>query len=271
MPLQIDNREAESRFRARNARFFEGSSALEDAIAAVFERQFSSTDTAEVTIFFLGQRCVDDFREVALLAANGYGWGATAHVRGMYERAVVAAFLKQNPTASLDFMDFDLVRRWRTAQAIKRTFDIDAEDEAKLSQLKSAFEEVRSRFEVIDCERCETRRINHTWHKLDFVSMASKVGKLGTAIVPAYYMPLAQAHGTFASAVYRLGESDGFFSPSVEMNDAEADRSFKYAHLILLNVLTVQNEYFKLEAAKDPLGRAYEHYLYAQLSRAGSK
>jgi hypothetical protein len=260
MSLQIDSREAESRFRARNERFFADSTALEDAIAAVFDREFSSSDTAEVMIFFLGQRCVDDFREVALLAANGYGWGATAHVRGMYERAVVAAFLKQEPVASRDFVDFDLVRRWKTAQAIQKTFGINAEDEAKLAQLKKDFEEVRSRFEVKDCAKCETTRLNHTWHKLNFVAMASKVGTLGTAIVPAYYMPLAQAHGTFASAVYRLGESDGFFSQDPELNDAEADRSFKYAHLILLNVLTVQHEFFKLAQATESLGRAYDHY-----------
>lgn len=266
MSFKIGSTDAEARFRERNSRFFEGSDVLERAIAGVFDREFTSDDTAQIMIFFIGHRCAEDFREVGLLAANGHGWGATAHLRGMYERAVVASFLKQDPAASIDFVDYDLVRRWKAAQAIKRTFNIDAEDENKLRDLESEFNEVRSRFEVTDCEKCGTKRLNHTWHKLDFVSMAGKTGKLGSLMVPAYYMPLAQAHGTAASVAYRVGEVDEAFAIDEKSSDTEADRSFQFSHLIMLNVLTIQQEFFELQELSEPLGQAYDHYKQAWLS-----
>jgi hypothetical protein len=40
-------------------------------------------------------------------------------------------------------------------------------------------------------------RLNQTWNKLDFVSMAKTTGDLGDLIIPGYYLPLRHAHPTF--------------------------------------------------------------------------
>lgn len=254
MAFEIGSTPAQFDFVKRHSRFFDGSDAFEDAISAAFDSEFTTRDTAEAMIFVIGLRCAEDFREIAVLAGNGHGWGATAHLRGMYERAVVGAFIRRNPAASLDFVDYDFVRRKRTSEAIKRTFNIDAEDQQKIAQLNIDFERVRGRFEAM-----------HKWHKLDFVAMAGTLGKLGTLIVPCYYMPLAQAHATFASATYRLGIVNGSFVPDENLAKAEADRSFQFAHLLMLNVLTEQHEAFKSERLGEFLGKAYEHYKRAWL------
>ena len=248
-------------FTLRHRSFFEGSDVLQSAIDAAFERELTSSDNADMVVFFLGSRCEEDFREIALLAANGHGWGATSHLRGMYERAVVSAYIHEHAEDVDRFIDFDLVRRWRAAQKIKETFNVDAEGEAQLRTLKQAYDTIVDHFRVTDCAKCGTKRINHTWHSLNFVEMARAVGQLGRMIVPAYYMPLAQAHGTLASAIYRLAEhGDGSFFVDPAASRAEAIRSLKYAHLIMLGVLTVQYERFSIPELEGSLGQAWNHY-----------
>lgn len=259
--FQIGSTTAVAAFQEQRAAFFDGADVLKMALAAAFDREFATSDNAAAMVFFLGARCGEDFREVALLAANGHGWGATAHLRGMYERAVTCAYLRHHPDEVDAFVEYDLVRRWRVSQKIKETFNIDAEDEAKLQQLKQDYEAVVDHFRVDLCKKCKTTRMNHSWTKLDFVSMAGKVGALGNVVVPGYYMPSAQAHATVASAIYRISEhDDGTFFTDAATSEQEAHRSFQIAHLIILGVLTIQHEYFHLTSLDETLGHAWNHY-----------
>lgn len=258
--FRIGSPDSEARFRLRCHGFFETSDVLERALGLAFDREFHTDDNAAAMIFFIGNRCEEDFREIGLLAVNGHGWGATAHLRGMYERAVAAAYLHDHPEEADAFIDFDLIRRWRAAQQIKETFDIDAEDEASLAKLKTEYDTVVDHFRVTDCSKCRTKRINTAWHKPHFVALAGMVGPLGRLIVPAYYLPLAQAHGTFASAAYRLAEDDGAFFVDPVASENEAVRSFQTAHLIMLGVLTVQNDHFPLPELDEALGHAWQQY-----------
>ncbi len=259
--FRLGSRDSEERFRKRCRGFFEGSAILERALELAFKREFETSDNATAIIYFIGSRCEEDFREIGLLAANGHGWGATSHLRGMYERAVAAAYLTTHPAEVDAFWEFDFVRRWRAAQKIKETFNINAEDEARLAELKTKYDAVVDQFRVSACPKCHTTRINGAWHKLHFVALAGTVGQLGRLIVPAYYMPLAQAHGTFASTAYRFAENrDGSFFIDQAASEDEAARSFRFAHLIMLTVLMIQNERFEVPELAEALENAWEHY-----------
>lgn len=262
--FKIGSPEAVEAFRVVQRTFFDGAEALETALSAIMEREFASTDSAAAMIFFLGRRCAEDFREVALLAANGKGWGATAHLRGLYERAVVCTYLANHPEEVDAFVEYDLVRRRRVSQKIKETLDIDAEDEAKLRDLEEEYAQVVDHFRIHACKKCDKTRINHSWTQLDFVTMAAGVGSLGRVIVPGYYMPSAQAHATAASAIYRLSERpDGTLFVDPEANAQEARRSFQFAHLIILGVLTTQHEFFRLTDLDYVMNEAWKHYRLA--------
>lgn len=258
--FEIGSPESVAAFRRRNEEFFHGVDVLYDCLEIAFRRPFDTEDKAAAVIFYIGNRCEDDFQEIMLLAANGFGWGATAHLRGMYERAVIASYLLEHPTEVNDFIDFDFVQRWKAAQAIKRALNIDAEKDEEFAKLKEDFDSVRERFLVPDCDKCGTTRLNHTWSKLDFVSMAGKVS-LKDLIVPAYYIPLSQGHGTFASAGARLSQSEnGALFVDTTIGMAEADRSFQLAHLLLIGIISIQHQYFKLDQLKECLDKAMEHY-----------
>lgn len=262
--IEIGSPSAVALFRARHAAFFEGSAALDRAITLAFHRAFKADEPIATVIFFLGSRCADDFKEILLLAANDQGWGATAHVRGMFERCVTAAYLHENPEHVDDFVAYDIVRRWKVAQSIEKVFELSPEDQEKKDELKREFEGVRDRFIVTACPTCETKRLNHTWSKLDLVSMAGKIKKMdqmGNMVSAAYYLPLAQAHSTLASIIQRVGEvGNDYFAVDETLARGEADRSFQLAHLLLLNALTVQHEHFGLPELTRPIDEAFQHF-----------
>jgi hypothetical protein len=191
--------------------------------------------------------------EILLLCANGYGIGAMKLLRGLYERAVTAHYLHQNPDSSQDFWDFHMVAMHKELMAIEKTFGRKAVRQQNVDFIKAHFEKVRDRFVVPVCEKCGTTRLNHTWSKLDFVSMARKSGDLGDLIVPAYYEPLKQAHSTTASIISRLERKDDVVSFRCGAQRKEADMVLMTAHCAILNVLELQKEHFSLNALAEPL------------------
>jgi hypothetical protein len=262
--IEIGSPSSVALFRSHHAPFFEGSAALDRAMTLAFDRAFKADDPLATVIFFLGSRCADDFREILVLASNGHGWGATAHVRGMFERCVTAAYLHENPDAVQDFISYDFIRRWKVAQAIEKVFDLSPEDKEKRDQLKAEVDEVKDRFMITACEKCGTKRLNHTWTKLDVVSMAGKIKKMkkmADLVSAAYYLPLAQAHSTLASIIQRTGEvGEGYFAVDETLARGESDRSFQLAHLLVLNALTVQKEHFGLPELVTPIDEAFAHF-----------
>ena len=96
-------------------------------------------------------------------------------------------------------------------------------------------------------------RLNHTWNKLDFVSMAKTTGELGDLIIPGYYLPLRHAHPTVGGFAERLEIVNGTMSLKSESQTDIADRSLMTAHNCILFMLTIQNDHFKLGALEEPL------------------
>lgn len=250
-------------FAARQERFFEHFERLRTALEIAFVRDVEGP-LASRLIFYLGWRSLDDFWEILLLAANGHGLGATAHLRGMFERVVTAAYLHVEPLTAQDFVDYEYVRRYKISRALQETFSINPEDQERFAELEKEYQRVRERFIVRDCAQCGSTRVNHTWSQLDVVSMAAKVsatmGRLKDSLVPAYYLPLTQAHSTFGSITPRLKLVNGRLAFEEGPLREAADRSFQYAHLLLLNMLNTQFVHFAYEPLDGALKGAFEGY-----------
>jgi hypothetical protein len=93
-------------------------------------------------------------------------------------------------------------------------------------------------------------RLNHAWSKLDFVSMAKKVGALGTLIVPGYYLPLRHAHPTLGALTERVEMSSEKMEFKSEHQPEMADQALMTAHNCVLVALEVQEDRFKVEGLK---------------------
>ncbi len=237
----IGGLEEQTQFIKRHQTFLNKFPNLQKALDAVFVRQFSGSDLSDRIIFSLGRLCVEDFMEILVLAGNGYGIGALKILRGMYEKAVTAWYLHANPEETEKFMDFYWVSQQKLARAVVDTFGERVLPKDKLEETEKMYRSVRDKFMVTDCERCGTKKLNYAWSKLDFVSMARRVGSIGQFIVPAYYVPTQQAHTTMRAILSRLeeGEDNGIvFGGHAQRKDA--DDALRLGHLFILSVLDLQ-------------------------------
>lgn len=199
--------------------------------------------------------------EILLLGANGYGVGALKILRGMYEKAVTAYYLHDHPEETENFVDFFWMTQHKLAQAIQETFGKEALASVPLEEVEMNYKEVRDRFMVTDCEKCGTQRLNYTWSKLDFVSMARAAGSIGKLIVPGYYIPMRETHSTPQAILSRLAESEtgGLeFLPGAQRD--KADDALIMAHNLVLHVLGLQKDHFNLEVLGEPLRKCLEDF-----------
>lgn len=122
-----------------------------------------------------------------------------------------------------------------------------------LEKNREEFDRVKDKFMVTDCEKCETKHLNHTWSKLDFVSMANTT-PLKKWLVPAYYIPMYHTHSTPTAIYARLQPNGIGFNPDSQPDEATV--ALRYAHEIILYVLRAQNEHFKMQALGEALDTA---------------
>lgn len=201
-------------------------------------------EPADRTIYFLARTCAEDFQEILLLCGNGYGIGAEKLLRGMYERAVTAAYLHEHPEEAQNFLDYEKVSQHKMLKIVEDSLSTDVFRLEQKEKIERNFQEVKERFMITDCKICKTQRLNHTWSKLDFVSMARESGELWKLIVPAYYWGLREGHSTVGSIFSRLDAGAAIADQGLvfggESQPERADHALLTAHHILLIVLGLQ-------------------------------
>jgi hypothetical protein len=248
-------------FKVRHALFLERFHSVEVALKLAFDRTLSGSEPLDKVIFFSGCLCAEEFSEILLLCGNGYGVAALRLVRGMYERAVTARYLSQHPEEIDDFFEFHWVSQHRLMKAIEETFGSDLLGKEKTEEVKESFRRVKGQFTVTDCADCKTTRINHTWSKLDFVSMARKTGELGKLIVPAYYLPTKEAHSTIGAILSRLDQEGHGIVFDGGPQRKRADEALIFAHNLILNTLELQRDHFKLATLEQPIETCFQDFM----------
>jgi hypothetical protein len=239
-------------FSERSQKFLQLFPNLLKAMDIAFVRQQAGPNI-DVVILGLGRLCLEEFMEILLLCGHGYGIAATRIIRGMYERAVTAEYLHDNPDQVEAFINYHHVSGYKLFKQIQRTMGNDVLSPEQTKQIEENYQKYKSQFEVTDCKKCGTTRINHTWNKLDFVTMAGKTS-LGQLIVPDYYLPTREIHSTIGALFSRFEIDDGgglVFKEAAQRD--EADKALMAAHFLILSVLELQKNHFNLESLEEPL------------------
>jgi uncharacterized protein DUF5677 len=232
-------------FEKRNALFFERFPRLQESMEHTFGL-LQLSEPIDKFVFMYGRVCLEDFYEILLCSANGHGQAAQKLLRGLYERVVTLEYLHEHPAELADFYDFHRLSQRKLKIACENTMGKDTFTEEMASDIEAEFEAIKDRFMVTDCAACGTKKLNHTWSKLDFVAMANKTS-LGKLIVLGYYLPLRQAHATVASMFSRLvATDDGGLTFEQTAQRHPADNALRVAHNVILNVMRVENERFQI-------------------------
>lgn len=215
----------------------------------VFLRTMETTNPADRVIYFLGRIAMEDFMEIALLCGNGYGVGALKILRGLYERAVTAAYLAKYPDEVDSFLDYHQVHMGKLINHAAELFDLRRLfSEDKLAEIRERYEEAKQHFQEPLCKKCGTTRTQFSWSKLDVGTMAKKADEyLAKLYLDCYFLPTLQTHATFhaLSAQARHSEAGGLTYDDNAQREA-VDGAFRGAHLTMLLALGTQNRYFNL-------------------------
>lgn len=247
-------------FQRRNGRFLARLPNLKRALDVAFIRTFSSDGPEGRTVFTMGRLCSEEFFEITLLAANGYGYGALKLLRSLFERAVTMAYLCDHPSEVDAFLNYYAISQRKMIRAITDSFGPDAIPQQALEEVEQAYANVKGRY-LVACPECGATRVNHTWTKLDVVSMAKKT-IFAPLVVMGYYDPMSHSHSTVHALLTRIEETnDGAMGFNPDLQPQKADEALMTAHNIILGVLEMQKRFFGLHDLKESLDACGQDFM----------
>jgi hypothetical protein len=244
-----------SDFDRRNPKFAHRLGNLVHAIQLAFTT-LTLEEPVDKVLFHLNRLCAEDFSEILLLCGNGYGIGAEKLLRGMYERAVTATYLHNNPTEVDNFIEYHKISAYKLMNATIETLGDPFPPEQR-REIEDEFEGAKPQFMITSCAECGKKRLNHTWTRLDFVSMAKRCGALAKLLVPAYYMGVREGHSSINAIFSRLDAGAAASGEGLVFDGSSqrkrADSTLLTAHKILLMVLDLQKIHFHMESLDQAL------------------
>ena len=233
--------------------------ALFQTIHKVFARVIrSSAPDVDRLVFHLGMLCVEDFKEILLLCANGFGIGGQKIMRGLYEKAVTADYLSAHPDEAIKFLDYFWVHTKKDINHQKNLYGKDHWDSKFEAEVMREYDEVKDQFMEDLCKKCGTKKPMMSWTKLNVEAMAKAAkSPLADFYLTCYFVPTLQTHTTMGAIFARLnplGENDTVFKAGPKREEAEA--VLKKAHFIILNMLNTQFRHFNIDIEDELMDRA---------------
>ncbi len=226
--------------------------ALLELFEPVFLRTMRTSSKAETVVYSLGRLILEEFTEILLLCGNGYGVAASKILRGMYERAVTAAYLAKYPEEVDAFLRYHKIHMGKMLKHVDPSDLKEVFSEEKVSAIESEYEEARKDFQEPVCKKCGTTRTLSSWSRLDTLSMAKKADKkLARQYLYCYFLPTLQIHSTMQALFEQMKYSGATltFDPDAQRHAVEV--AMEAAHLLILEVMDAQNIYFNLGLAED--------------------
>jgi hypothetical protein len=197
-------------------------------------------------VFLLGRACVEDFFEILVLAANGYGFGGLKVLRSLYEKAVVARFLDSHPDLVQDFADYFNVTQGKLMRSLESVLGQEAFDRNDREAVENRYRAVKERFKNEECKECGHARYR-TWVAEDLVTMASQFTILKRLLPTAYYIPMGHTHASMVTLAERLEIKNGLLEFSITARRDKADHALTFGHAVLMDVLDLQVSRFRVE------------------------
>jgi len=252
-------------FNERFPIFVEKYTALDALKDKIFQRA-GVGDKLQRVVFALGRVCAEDFQQALLLCGNGFGIGALQIIRGLFERQTTAAYLMKYPEHLDDFLDFHFVQMRRGLNHARKMYRDDDEftklvPKERQDEIEWDYQNVIARFTEDVCKKCNTTKPMGSWSKYNTPELARRAERgLAELYYVHYFQPTMFSHSSVYSLLARLREDDDgqaiFDHEGQRKHVAEA---LVAAHLLLIHVLDMHNDYFKLGLDKE-VRAVYEDY-----------
>jgi len=211
--------------------------------------QFEDKVMADRTIFYLGRVAADDFGELVTLSGNGWGFGAFKILRGMFERIVTAAFIAKFPSKARAFIEGEAIEKWKLwRRAVEVVPDLESRySSEEIRTLERRYKEAQAKRSLSYCKTCKQPKTQEAWTRVDLASMA-KTADVGLAELygSCYLEPTFHSHPTSLGLERRLRPSECGGFTYRDSSPQEATRAVLLGHNLVLRLLALQNNYFRL-------------------------
>jgi hypothetical protein len=234
-------------FGERNRNFFDVLPALQTRMTQVLLRTFQPADVAQGVVFFLGRLAADDFGEILLNSANGYGMAGLKLLRPMFEGVVTALHIANHPDEAEAFLEYHLVHQRKTLRVAEAT-GVDLSGVVLLEEqarIEARYQEIKDRYRQMLCPECGVALGDSSWTKKDPIAMSRELNLQESAFC-LYFYPTLQIHTTPTRLASRLElVASGLRFKEGAQRDA-ADAALAGAHGCLALILEHHNRYFSL-------------------------
>jgi DUF2934 family protein/uncharacterized protein DUF5677 len=254
--LQAGNPERWQQFAKSHHQFLLRMPKLVELSNRTFNREWATAEPLDRIVFTFGVMCWEDFEELLLLGANGYGFGCLKILRGMYERLVTASYLHRNPGETERFLDFHYIADYKVARELFGAFGEDELPADALQDKKKLRDSVKDKFmRACPTKGCDKQIPAFSWTNMDFVSMAKSDKGLGRLVGFSYYIPMTETHPSVRAMMSRMaeGESGVTLAQRTEKAATWASSAVCNAHNLTLQNLFLQQEHFKELKEFEPL------------------
>jgi hypothetical protein len=226
-----------------------------DQIAAGYTDLFTAIEDLEgskerrVNYLLLGASYAE-FEETLVLAVNGYGFGATKLLRGLYERTVTVQYLMKHPDKVQQFIDYTRVH-WKKLLIEGDTNGVGKQlAEERRKEIEAEFAEVEKRFTETVC-KCGKTRLQGSWTKKPVPSQARELSDmLGTLCFQGYLIPTFFLHTTFWGVTQQLRDVE---NGKRKLHHIGSERHFAARGIVIAvnlmgHLAYSANDYFQLNA-----------------------
>jgi hypothetical protein len=210
---------------------------------------------AEGVLFLVGRQCYHDFLDVLLMCGNGRGASALRLVRSLFEKTVTATYIITYPHEAELFEKYNAVHKYKLLERAKRLkkrridalLDRDAE-------ITADYERVKAYFQMTNCKKCGTKRLQQSWSKLDIAAMCQQIDpKFEELYFSCYLYPTLHVHSTFYSLgniLERAGRKDAVAEEEPEERNL-INMSLSFGCSIMMQIAHAHNHQFALGRGSD--------------------
>src|SRR6266498_2196625 len=234
------NEEAPS--EGRQALFMAKLPKLMATLERIYTRTQHTNEAIEDVMFVLGIQCIDEFREIVLLCDHGFGIGGLKILRCLYERAVTMQYLAKHPDKVKDFIDYNALNLGKFYKHAAREFDLENRvPPERASEIENEYKDALDAF---------GRR---PWCGLNVLDMAKEAvteGEEQSSLYGLYglcfFRPTMHIHTTALSFTDCVEVKDNTLRIKADAQQGIAWQTLLSAHAVILHVLKIQDDYFKL-------------------------
>ncbi|HEY1528910.1 MAG TPA: DUF5677 domain-containing protein [Candidatus Angelobacter sp.] len=194
-------------------KFFEAAEKTERPINEIYS--VGQTEPLHKVLRHLTKMVCNSFSGLLILGVNGFGFDAMKLARGMFETALIAAYLKQHPEEFDDYMDFHWVTAMkRHRYVVKHTPDLlkTIRPEA-IREIEENYARIAPRF------KDRNGKVRGRWSKKSFAQIAEDLG-VAENYETFYRFASSMHHGDISGLMMQVDPEEGVLdvniAPSLE-------------------------------------------------------